>query len=498
MAMAGSVVITPTTVPIVPGATGTASVRIKNTGVVVDQFSVTVLGQPSVWTTAVPAVLSLFPGAEGTIELHFAPPRAAGVGLGPVPFGVRIDASEDAEGSVVEEGEVDLLSYVDVQAKLTPRTSEAKRKARHEVLVDNRGNSPIEAEIDASDPDELLAFEIKPRTVTVAGGQSAHVPIRVAARKGFLRGTDKHRPFQVKVGVGPGQPPITLDGTLMQKPGMPRFVVPLVAAAVVIGLIAVMAPALKKDPASGKLSLTSEGSATTTTAAAAEAAPAEEVVDPNAPATAEEAAAAAEAERAANGKDSGDAGGGGTTGSSGSGTEAATSGGTTGGTTTGGDTGGSGGGEEETVVTSPTATTAKPPPGVTTTAPTTTTTTVPSKDGAVRGTFSFDFDAGLETASGADVFWQQSTSTVRALQPQNGAQLANLGAVNYDTLTVAQLKAAPYSGAAIDGSDASNKMPPGTVIAIKTNTGRYAKMRVTAKDSANTLTFRYYTYPAGS
>jgi hypothetical protein len=497
--MAGSVVISPSSVSIVPGATGTATVRIRNTGVVVDQFSVTVLGQPAVWTTAVPAVLSLFPGAEGTIELHFAPPRAAGVGLGPVPFGVRVDASEDPDGSVVEEGEVDLLSYVDVQAKLTPRTSEAKRKARHEVLVDNRGNSPVEAEIDATDPDELLAFEVRPRTVTVAGGASAHVPVRVAARKGFLRGTDKHRPFQVKVSVGPGQGPIVLDGTLVQKPGMPRFVVPLIGFAVVVGLLAVMAPALlKKDPQSGKLALTSEEAATTTTAAP-EAAPAEEPPDPNAPATAEEAAAAAEAERAANGRDadSPGGGGGGTSGGSGGGggTEAAG-----GGTSTGGGTGGGGstGSEEETVVTSPTATTAAPPPGVTTTTAPPTATTVPSKDGAVRGTFSFDFDTGTETATGADVFWQQSTSTVRALVPKNGAQLANLGPANYDTLTVAQLKAASYSTNAIDGSDASNKMPPGTVIAIKTDTGRYAKMRVTAKDAANTLTFRFYTYPAGS
>jgi hypothetical protein len=380
--MAGSVVITPSSVQVVPGAQTSATVKIRNTGTVVDQFSVTVLGTPAVWTTAVPAVLSLFPGADGTIELHFAPPRTAEIGAGPVPYAVRVDASQDPDGSVVEEGDVDLLPFVEVQAKLTPRTSETKRKARHEVLVDNRGNSPVEAEIDASDPDEQLAFEVKPRTVTVPAGQSVHVPVKVAAKKGFLRGTDKHRPFNVRVNVGQGHAPINLDGTLMQKPGMPRFIVPLVGAAVILALAALVLPALKKDDRSGILSLTSDGSATTTTAPEGETAAADEPEDPNAPATPEEQAAAAEAERLANGDDGSPSGGstsggtsGGETTSAGGATSSGSGGTTSGGSTAGGTSGGStsGGSTASPDATSPPATAATPP---------STTTTVASGGGA--------------------------------------------------------------------------------------------------------------------
>ena len=87
---------------VVPGEMGTCTVRIRNTGTVVDQFTLTVLGQPAAWTTVVPAALSLFPGADGTVELHFAPPRAPGVGAGPLPFGVRVVGTEDADNPVVE------------------------------------------------------------------------------------------------------------------------------------------------------------------------------------------------------------------------------------------------------------------------------------------------------------------------------------------------------------------------------------------------------------
>src|SRR3954454_9287722 len=141
--MAGSVVVEQSSVSVVPGSTATCAIRVRNTGAVVDSFALTVLGQPAAWTTVVPAALSLFPGADGTMVLHFAPPRTATVGSGAVPFGVRVVGSEDPDNAVVEEGEVNLLPFVEVAAKLTPRTSETKRKSRHEIIVDNKGNGSI-------------------------------------------------------------------------------------------------------------------------------------------------------------------------------------------------------------------------------------------------------------------------------------------------------------------------------------------------------------------
>lgn len=299
--MAGNVVLDPVSIAVVPGETAVTTVRIRNTGAVVDQFTVSVVGAPAAWTTVAPLVISLFPGAEGTVLLHLAPPRAPGVGLGPVPFGVRVVASEDADLSVVEEGEVDLLPFVDITAKLTPRSVETKRRSRHEVLLDNRGNAPVEAEIDAGDPDELLAFEVRPRLVTVEGGQTARVAVNVAARTGFARGPQKHRPFQVTVaGGGPDRMPIVLDGTLVQNGSLPKFVIPLVTAVVVLAALALVLPGLLKgdDDASN---LQTADTTTTTTEAPVTTTEAPEPED--AAASEAEAKAAAEAELAANGQD---------------------------------------------------------------------------------------------------------------------------------------------------------------------------------------------------
>jgi hypothetical protein len=297
--MAGSVMLSPVSVPVAPGSTGSCTVRIRNTGVVVDQFTVSVLGDPAGWTTITPAAISLFPGAEGTVELHFAPPRTAANPAGPLAFGVRIDPTEDADNSVVEEGSVDLQPFTEIVAKLTPRTSETKRSAKHEILVENKGNVTIEAELEASDPDEQLAFDVKPILLTVAAGATGRATVKVAALKGFAKGTDKHRPFTATVSPGPGQPITRLDGMLIQHAGLPRLLFPAIAALCAIALIAFVAPKmLNKDPGSGSREIKLANKETPTT-----------TIDPDAAAAAQdakdaaEAQAAAEAEKAANGKD---------------------------------------------------------------------------------------------------------------------------------------------------------------------------------------------------
>jgi len=364
--------ITPASVPVVPGGNATCAVRVRNTGTVVDSFTISVLGEAAGWTTVAPPLLSLFPGSEGTVELYFAPPRKPGLTAGPMPFGVRVVPSEDPDGSVVEEGELEVLAFQELTARITPRTSEGKRRARHDIVVDNRGNAPLEVALAASDPDEQLAFDLRPDTLAVPPGQSARATVRVAARKGFARGADKHRPFQVKVKTGPADPPTLLDATLVQKAGLPGFVFPLVAGVVALALIAAVLPSLRKDGGSGIFTLTGGKEATTTTAVAGDEGPVE---DPDQAAAELEAAIAAE--MAANGQDPGAAGA--EPGSSGPQervVEVAGAGGTV---TAGGqpsepDSSG-GAGETETATAAaatPVATTAKPAPGAT---PTTTTTT---------------------------------------------------------------------------------------------------------------------------
>jgi hypothetical protein len=99
----------------------------------------------------------------------------------------------------------------------------------------------------------------------------------------------------------------------------------------------------------------------------------------------------------------------------------------------------------------------------------------------LKGTFFFDFDSGVQGGSSpnADVFWHQLTSILRQMDPQNNARILNLGMVNFNTITAANLQNLPYSTTSIVGNnDSSNKLVNGDVFAVKTTNGNYAKVKV--------------------
>ena len=108
--------------------------------------------------------------------------------------------------------------------------------------------------------------------------------------------------------------------------------------------------------------------------------------------------------------------------------------------------------------------------------------TVSSGNVIIPGTFSFDFDAGVIDSladPSADVFWEQFTTTTRGLNPENGATIVNLGAVDFASLTLAQLQGLSYGSSGLDGSDLSSVLVIGDVFAVHTSDGNYAKVLVT-------------------
>ena len=236
--MGALVTLSEKTIEVLPGAVATCTVTVKNTGTVVDQFTIDILGDPAAWTAAEPPTLSLFPGAEGTTTAFFRPPRAAGTPTGELPFGVRARSREDPAGSAVEEGVLVVGAYQDTFAELVPRTSRGSRGATHELAVDNRGNSRLNATVTAGDQDQLLGFDVEPPGLVVDPGTAGFAKVRVKPRKRFWRGQPKTRPFKVAV-QGESGPPILLDGSLLQEAVLPRWLIPALLA-LLVGLIALV------------------------------------------------------------------------------------------------------------------------------------------------------------------------------------------------------------------------------------------------------------------
>lgn len=228
-----------TTLSLTPGGEASVEIRLRNSGTVVDQFGLEVLGDAASWSSAEPPSLSLFPGAEERARIIFRPPRSAQVPAGPMPFGVRVQSREDPEGSVVEEGVLEIEPFSDLFAELIPRTSRGGRGAKHDLALDNRGNARVNAELQADDPDRLLKFDLRPPALVAEPGQAVFATVGVKPRKTFWRGSPKSRPFKVWV-ESPGAPPLAVDGSLLQESLLPPWLIKALAAAVGLAILAVV------------------------------------------------------------------------------------------------------------------------------------------------------------------------------------------------------------------------------------------------------------------
>ncbi|HEY2764153.1 MAG TPA: hypothetical protein VGJ13_09115 [Pseudonocardiaceae bacterium] len=221
-----------------PGAEASSSILVRNTGTVVDQFTVEVLGDARAWARVEPGTVNLLPNEESTVVVLFQPPRSYETAAGMVPFGIRVSSREDPAGSVVEEGTVEVGAFTDVRIELIPRKMRGRRQAKGELAVDNLGNHPVPLMIDADDPERSLRFRPAHTDLTLQPGTTTFVGIVVHPERRFLRGPERTHPFQVRV-TGAGVPPITADGAMVQEPLLPKWL-PLALAALAAAAIALV------------------------------------------------------------------------------------------------------------------------------------------------------------------------------------------------------------------------------------------------------------------
>ncbi len=220
-----------------PGGEVRGKVTVRNTGTVVDQFSLEVLGDAAGWTSVEPASLSLFPGTEESATFTIRPPRLWSTHPGPMVLGLRAASREDPAGSVVEEATLEVGRFSETSAEIIPRTSHGRFGASHEVAIDNHGNVPLEAGVTASDEDRLLRYAAVPPTTTVEPGAVGITRLRVRPAARFWRGPARTRRFQVAVEPVDGKA-IPLEGVFLQDAILPSWIIPALGALLALAILA--------------------------------------------------------------------------------------------------------------------------------------------------------------------------------------------------------------------------------------------------------------------
>jgi hypothetical protein len=222
---------------VTPGSSVDCKIQVRNNGTLVDQFTMDIVGDSREWAEVEPRVMNLMPGQEGELTVKFSPPRAATVLAGLVPFGVRVLSREDGQnGSVVEEGAVQVEPFTDLQVELAPKSSRCRSKARHEVVVDNSGNYPVGVELVTNDPEEQLKLSLDHTALTVQPGTSAFLKLIAKPHDRFLKGAERRHAFTVTA-VTTDSPPITTQGTVVQQQLLPKWLLPALIALIALAVV---------------------------------------------------------------------------------------------------------------------------------------------------------------------------------------------------------------------------------------------------------------------
>jgi hypothetical protein len=251
-ALAGgiTVAVAPTVVTVRPGEEAIAEIRIRNKSNVVDQYDIQVVGEPSRWTVAEPTTLSLFPDAEGVARVRFRPVRSPELPAGRKPFSINVQSRASGAISGHQEGAVELAPFLDAALAITPRTSRGGTSASHRITIENRGNVPMHAMLDAADPDEALTFAFDNPVVSIPPGQSAFVQLTVQPRATFYDGPPQPHAFKVQLATD-GASSGVADATFLQE-AVPRPIprkFPLVPVLLGVLAIALISGAfVERDP----------------------------------------------------------------------------------------------------------------------------------------------------------------------------------------------------------------------------------------------------------
>ena len=227
-------------------------VTLRNVGHIIEGFRFEVKGEGVCdWAEVSPPRVECDVDQEKSAVVLISPPADMSARSGTFPFAVLAVSVVDASSSAAAEGDLEIGQVYGLTSKITPVTSTGRWRGSHRVQFTNWGNGPVKLHLQASDPDERLGFLVAPESLAVPLGGTVEARVRARTRAPFLRGTPVRLPFQVvaepfgsvDTGTAPSAAPDpqrqVLDGAMLQKPIISRFIVVAAALVVMLGVAGV-------------------------------------------------------------------------------------------------------------------------------------------------------------------------------------------------------------------------------------------------------------------
>ncbi|MEU7176919.1 RICIN domain-containing protein [Streptomyces celluloflavus] len=219
----------PAATSVEPGSGTGVRLRVRNTGDTVEEYRLQVVGATAGWARVEPDVLRLYPGAEGTAEVRFAPPRTPDAVAGPTPFGVRVMPRETPQAADIVEGQLTVGPFTELRPELVPLVVRGRWRAKAAVAVDNLGNQEVTTSLSGRENGDAFTVEAEPSSVQVAPGRAGFAELAIKPGQVSWFGTTRKHPFTVSV-LRAGEPqPTELRGTYLQPSVLPPWALALLS-----------------------------------------------------------------------------------------------------------------------------------------------------------------------------------------------------------------------------------------------------------------------------
>lgn len=222
----------PAELPVIQEELASCAVRVMNNGSEPRQLKLRLTGEAAAWSWVTPGILTVAAGGEGLVKAVFRAPRTTLPAAGPLAFGVEVAAEAAGEPCASVQGTLQVAAFSDVFATIEPVTSTGTRSGQHTLVLENRGNAPVQTEVQGSG-DEGVEVDVEPATVAVGSGGRAEVAVTARGVASFRRGQPRAHALRV-VASPEGARPVSIGATFSQQASQPAWA----AKAGVAGVVA--------------------------------------------------------------------------------------------------------------------------------------------------------------------------------------------------------------------------------------------------------------------
>lgn len=229
--------IAPKTLSITPGQPVTAQITLTNMGSTVDWFTPEVEGVPPEWVQGSGQEVQLNPGMQDTVPLIINVARNPINRAREYPVTIRARSREQPQQFSSTRASWTVQPFKEDALRLEPRRAVGRGKAVYSLALRNGSNLAARYTLSGDDDEQQLSYQFQYNPVDLDVGQEARIPLRIETKR-HLIGREARVPFQLHAGPINSAPTQTVPGEFVNRPLLPVWVIPVVAAVLAASLVA--------------------------------------------------------------------------------------------------------------------------------------------------------------------------------------------------------------------------------------------------------------------